>query len=83
MNEKAAGIDIGSEYHYASAADKDGKVVVKRFCTFTTGIEKMVEWFKELGVESVAMEATGVYWITAYEMLENAGFEVRSVQKTV
>jgi transposase len=35
----------------------------------------MIQWLKENGVESVAMESTGVYWIPPYEMLDEAGFE--------
>lgn len=36
----------------------------------------MARWFKESGVTSVAMESTGVYWIPAYEVLEEYGFHV-------
>ena len=36
----------------------------------------MAQWLKERGVESVAMESTGVYWIAPHEVLERLGFEV-------
>src|SRR3989449_10664725 len=34
------------------------------------------DWLKEVGVKTVAMESTGVYWIPAFEVLEAHGFEV-------
>ncbi len=36
----------------------------------------MLKWLQENGIESVAMESTGVYWIASYEMLDEAGLEV-------
>jgi len=36
----------------------------------------MADWFERCGVRTVAMESTGVYWIPAYEVLEQRGFAV-------
>jgi transposase len=36
----------------------------------------MAEWVKACGVKTVAMQATGVYWIAAYDVLEKHGLEV-------
>jgi transposase len=36
----------------------------------------MADWFQECGVTSVAMEATGVYWIPLFQILEWRGFQV-------
>ena len=36
----------------------------------------MVAWLKSCAVEVVAMEATGVYWIPVFEVLDRAGLEV-------
>ena len=36
----------------------------------------MADWFEHCGVTIVAMEATGVYWIPLYELLERRGFQV-------
>src|SRR5277367_5579761 len=44
--------------------------------TFTQDLHDLADWFKACGVASVAMESTGVYWIPAYEILEQRGFEV-------
>jgi transposase len=52
---------------------------VQCFGTFTEDLEKLADWLKECGIESVAMESTGVYWIPAFQILERHGFEVRLV----
>src|SRR3546814_12168727 len=49
---------------------------VRAFGTFTGDLHDMARWFKACGVTSVAMESTGVYWIPAYEVLEEHGFHV-------
>jgi transposase len=39
----------------------------------------LAEWLRGCGIETVALESTGIYWITLYEILEERGFEVRVV----
>jgi hypothetical protein len=46
------------------------------FGTFTGELERLRDWFREQGVHSVAMEATGVYWLYVYEVLEGGGLAV-------
>src|SRR4029453_16440187 len=72
LDPKAAAIDVGSEQFHASIAGGPPKV----FGTTTNQVHALRDWFKAEGVRSVAMEATGVYWLYAYEVLEQAGFEV-------
>jgi len=52
---------------------------VKKFGTFTGDLEKLAEWLQQCGIKTVAMESTGVYWIPAFQILEQRGFEVRLV----
>jgi transposase len=42
-------------------------------------LEALADWLANLGVREVAMEATGVYWIPLYEVLDARGFEVHLV----
>jgi transposase len=49
---------------------------VRSFGVFSTQQDDLVEWLKECGVTSVAMEATGIYWMSLYDKLEAAGLEV-------
>ena len=76
VHPDAAGIDIGSRFHVAAIPeDRDGELV-RSFGTFTGDLIRMAEWLREHGVQTVAMESTGVYWIPAFEILEERGFEV-------
>lgn len=76
INSHAAGVDIGSREHWASVPRQASDRPVRKFGTFTADLEAMADWFKECGVTSVAMEATGVYWIALFQILERRGFEV-------
>src|SRR5262249_41758622 len=42
-------------------------------------LEGIGGWLGEWGVETVAMESTGVYWVALYEVLEERGFKVKLV----
>ena len=35
----------------------------------------MASWLKSNGIVTVAMESTGVYWVSVYEVLESHGIE--------
>jgi transposase len=64
----AAGIDIGTAGHFvAIPPDRNGEVV-REFSSFTEDLEAFARWLTENGVDMVAMEATGVYWIPLYEL---------------
>ncbi len=72
VQPNAAGVDAGSEKFFASVEGKVPKVSL----TVTGQMQDLCEPFKAQGVRSVAMEATGVYWINLYPRLEEAGSEV-------
>ena len=75
-NPNAAGIDIGCASHYVSVpADRDDEPV-REFKSFTVDVHKLADWLDACGVDTVAMESTGVYWIPVYEILESRGFTV-------
>jgi transposase len=67
-----AALDLGATKIFAAAADGPVKV----FGTFTHELRALSLWLKEHQVHSVAMEATGIYWITVHDQLEGAGFKV-------
>lgn len=72
----AAGVDIGSSSHYVAVGpDKDDEPV-REFASFTVDLNSMADWLDACGVDTVAMESTGVYWIPLYELLESRGFTV-------
>jgi transposase len=76
INPHAAGVDIGSREHWACVPAGADPQPVRKFGTFTADLEAMAQWFKDCGITTVAMEATGVYWIAAFQILERAGLEV-------
>jgi len=76
VNPHAAGVDIGSREHWACVGRDAAECPVRKFGTFTADLEAMADWFKDCGITSVAMEATGVYWIALFQILERRGFQV-------
>ena len=72
----AAGIDIGSASHFCAVpADRDDEPV-REFKSFTADLHRLADWLDACGVDTLAMESTGVYWIALYELLESRGFTV-------
>ena len=79
LNLNAAGIDLGSKEHYVAVpVDRDPEPV-RSFGCFTTELHRMADWLESCGIETVAMESTGVYWIPVYQVLEDRGFKVMLV----
>lgn len=72
LHPDAAGIDIGSEWVYVSARGAE----VKSYKTFTLDYRNLIRDLQSNKINTVAMEATGVYWYCLYEMLDLAGIEV-------
>lgn len=72
INSHCAGIDIGSEKIFIGIEGHD----VVSFSTFTADFVRAIAFLKEHNIASVAMEATGVYWIALFDMLEAAGINV-------
>lgn len=72
LDPKAAAIDVGSEKLHVSIAGDSPQV----FGTFTADLEALRDRLLAQGVRTVALEATGVYWLYLYEVLEGAGLEV-------
>jgi len=81
INLNAAGIDIGAQKHYVAVAkgrDPEGRDI-RYFDTFTIDLHALADWLKQCGIDTVAMESTGIYWIPLFEILEQNGFDVRLV----
>ena len=76
INEHAAGLDVGSTFHVVAVRSDKDKEPVRTFRSFSGDLHKMADWLTTVGVKTVAMESTGVYWIPVFEILEARGFEV-------
>jgi len=79
VNPNAAGIDAGSEQHWVSVPEDRSEESVRSFGTFTADLEALAEWLVASGVTTVAIEATGVYWIPLFDVLEQHGLNPRLV----
>lgn len=73
VHPNAAGIDAGAEQHLVSVAQDRSDTPVQTFGTLTKDLHALAEWLIACGVTTVAVEATGVYWIPLYEILEERG----------
>src|SRR5437870_1427259 len=67
-----AALDLGATKLFAATANTPVKV----FDTFTSELRALAAWLKQNQVHSVAMEATGVYWIPIHDLLQDHGFKV-------
>ncbi len=70
--KNAAGIDIGSRKVFVAIEGKD----VVSFETFTSDFNNLSDYLKLNKVDTVAMEATGVYWVVLYDILVQASLDV-------
>jgi len=75
LDARAAFVDVGSEQMHVSIAGGPPRV----FGTVTAQLHALRDWLLAQAVHSVAMEATGVYWLPLYGVLEAAGMEVAMV----
>jgi len=77
IQPNAAGIDLGSKEHVVAGPPREDQTPnVERFGTTTPELNRLADWLAQEGVETVAMESTGVYWIPLFEILDSRGFEV-------
>ena len=76
VHPDAAGIDIGGREHWVAISPERDAEPVRCFGCFTADLQGMARWLVEKGVRSVALQSTGVYWMPAFEILEQHGLEV-------
>jgi hypothetical protein len=79
LNQNAAGIDVGNAEHHVAVPAGRGTEPVEKFGSFTADLHRMARWLKACGVKTVAMQATGVYWVALYQILEDYGLQVNVV----
>jgi len=72
----AAGIDVGASSHWVAVPSHLAEDSVREFGAMTDDLNAMADWLIACGVDTVALESTGVYWIPVYEVLEQRGLKV-------
>ena len=76
VHRHAAGIDIGSTFHVVAVPATADDEPVRTFRSFTGDLHRLADWLSRVGITTIAMESTSVYWIPVFEILEARGFEV-------
>lgn len=76
INPQAAGIDVGSASHWVAIDPSLDERPVREFAAYTSDLVALADWLVQHAVTTVAMEATGVYWIALFEVLRDRGLEV-------
>jgi len=72
----AAGIDVGGSSHWVAVPRHLAEQAIREFGTVTDELNAMADWLLGCGVDTVALESTGVYWIPVFEVLERRGLTV-------
>jgi transposase len=76
INPRAAGIDAGSRTHLVAVPPGCDETPIRSFGCLTPDLHEMARWLIACGIETVAIESTGVYWIPVAQVLEPYGLDV-------
>jgi transposase len=72
--ERCAGLDVYQETVVACVLygelDRKPKQEIRTFSTTTQGLLALLDWISDWGCTHVAMESTGVYWKSVWNILE-------------
>jgi transposase len=76
VNPHAAGIDVGDSLHAVAVPKDRDEQSVRTFGAMSADLEEIARWLDKCGVDTVALESTGVYWKPLFNYLIRHGFEV-------
>lgn len=82
INHNAGGIEAGAEYHFVAVPEDRATPSVRKFSTTTRGLYELADWLVKCGVDTVAVEATGVYCVPLMEVLDARGLKVLLAKPT-
>ena len=76
LRPHAAGIDGGNAQHYVAVPPGRAQPSVQTFGSFTADLHRLAQWLQACQIETVVRQATGVYWLALYQVLESYALEV-------
>jgi transposase len=82
MHLNAAGMDVGATEHWVAVPEDRDEEPVRRFGAFTADLSALAAWLQQCQIETVVLEATGVSWMTLFEVLEERGDTVAQPPRT-
>ena len=69
INAFAAGIDVGSRFHYVAIGQQ--KDQTRKFGCYTEDLHALCNWLIENGITTVALESTGSYYQALFILLQS------------
>src|SRR6266481_4578542 len=72
VHPHAAGIDIGNASHYVAVPPSRDPQPVRCFGCTTADLKKMAEWLTQCVIRMLAIQTTGVSWITVFPITTDA-----------
>jgi hypothetical protein len=82
VNPHAAGADIGAEQMYVCLPGPERTHIVRSFGAYTADLQALAQWLVENGIQTIAMESTGVYWNPSFEVLEQRSLHCCLIRAT-
>ena len=79
INTTAAGIDVSDSEMMVAYPINSEQLKIESFGCFTCDLQLLAESLQRSGITTVAMESTGVYWVSLFLLLQEYGFEVNGV----
>jgi len=76
VHPHAGGIDVGNESHFVAVPPDRDPNSVQEFGCWTADLKRMAAWLSACRIDTVAMQATGVYSIPLYDILTGHGIRV-------
>jgi transposase len=69
VNPNAAGIDVGNNSHFVAVPPDRDDNPVREFGSRTAALKQLACWLLECHIDTVVMQATGVYWMALEDVL--------------
>jgi hypothetical protein len=76
VHSNAGGIDVGNESHWVAVPPDRDLHPVPEFGCWTADWKRMAAWLKACRIDTVAVQATGVYSIPLYDIVTAQGIRV-------
>jgi transposase len=76
IHPNAGGVDVGNQSHFAAVPPDRDPQPVQEFGCWTADLIRMARWLQACRVDTVALQATSVYWIPLFDILTQHGIRV-------
>ena len=74
--KRVCGLDVHKETIFCATIKGEKRGLVTEHSTLTPSIRAMGEQLRNDGIEEIAMESTGIYWVPVWNILEEMGFQL-------